>query len=72
MDWYGSGSDEYATWDDQVVIRIDPRYYRPCEVETLHGDSSKAKEKLGWSPKYNLNMILKEMIENEKSKDKYN
>lgn len=72
LDWYGSGKDEYATWDDQVVIRIDPRYYRPIDTETLHGDFSKAKEILGWSPKYNLDMILKEMIEYEKSKDKYN
>ncbi len=45
-----------------VVIKIDPRYYRPTEVELLIGDASKAYEKLGWKPKYTLPELVKEMV----------
>jgi GDPmannose 4,6-dehydratase len=46
-----------------VVVRVDPRYFRPTEVETLLGDASKAKAKLGWSPKISLAELVKEMVE---------
>ena len=46
-----------------VIVRVDPRYYRPTEVETLLGDPSKAKAKLGWSPKTTLHELVREMIE---------
>lgn len=45
-----------------VLVRIDPRYFRPTEVDLLIGDATKAKTKLGWKPKYNLAGIVKEMI----------
>ncbi|WP_428826925.1 GDP-mannose 4,6-dehydratase [Azonexus sp. IMCC34842] len=45
-----------------VVVRVDPRYYRPTEVETLLGDPSKAKEKLGWTPKIGLAELVSEMV----------
>jgi len=45
-----------------VVVRVDPRYYRPTEVETLLGDPSKAKEKLGWTPKIGLAELVNEMV----------
>ena len=45
-----------------VIVRVDPRYYRPTEVETLLGDPSKAKEKLGWVPKISLAELVKEMV----------
>jgi GDPmannose 4,6-dehydratase len=45
-----------------VVIRIDPRYFRPCEVETLLGDPSKAKEKLGWTPEISVQEMCAEMV----------
>jgi GDPmannose 4,6-dehydratase len=45
-----------------VVIRVDPRYYRPTEVETLLGDPSKAKQKLGWAPKITLPELVNEMM----------
>lgn len=45
-----------------VIVRIDPRYFRPSEVETLLGDPSKAKQKLGWEPKISLNEMLNEMV----------
>lgn len=47
------------------VVAIDPRYYRPTEVELLIGDPTKAKTKLGWEPKYTLPMLVKEMVEND-------
>jgi GDPmannose 4,6-dehydratase len=46
-----------------VVVRVDPRYYRPTEVETLLGDPTKAKQKLGWTPKTTLPELVKEMVE---------
>ncbi|MDA7813138.1 GDP-mannose 4,6-dehydratase [Flavobacteriaceae bacterium] len=46
----------------QVVVRIDPIYYRPTEVELLLGDSSKAQKVLGWKPKYNLDQLVNEMV----------
>ena len=45
-----------------MVVRIDPRYFRPAEVETLLGDPSKAKEKLGWTPKITLEELVTEMV----------
>lgn len=48
-----------------VVVRVDPKYFRPTEVDLLIGDPSKAKSKLGWQPKYNLQELVKEMIESD-------
>ena len=46
-----------------VIVRVDPRYYRPTEVETLLGDPTKAKEKLGWTPTTTLSELVAEMID---------
>ena len=46
-----------------VIVRVDPRYYRPTEVETLLGDATKAKQKLGWQPRISLPELVKEMVE---------
>jgi GDPmannose 4,6-dehydratase len=46
-----------------TIVRVDPRYYRPAEVETLLGDATKAREKLGWTPKTTLQELVKEMVE---------
>ena len=46
-----------------VIVKVDPRYYRPTEVETLLGDPTKAREKLGWTPKTTLQELVKEMVE---------
>ena len=70
LSWSGSNENEIAHVDDEVIVRIDPRYYRPSEVESLQGDASKAKEKLGWKLNYTLDMILTEMVEVEQSKNK--
>lgn len=60
--WSGEGVGEYGTDDrGHVIVRVDPRYFRPTEVETLLGDASKAKSKLGWSPKTSFKELVGEM-----------
>src|ERR1700744_4523531 len=49
----------------QTVVKVDPKYFRPTEVELLIGDATKAKEKLGWKPKYNLQALVKDMIQSD-------
>ncbi len=49
----------------KVLIEVDPRYFRPTEVDLLLGDAAKAREKLGWVPKYNLEMLTKEMVKED-------
>jgi GDPmannose 4,6-dehydratase len=48
-----------------VVVRVDPRYFRPTEVETLLGDPTKAKQKLGWSPTTSLQQLVSEMAQSD-------
>ena len=60
--WQGEGINEEGYWNDQCVVQIDPRYFRPTEVETLLGDPTKAKEKLGWSPKITFEELVSEMV----------
>jgi GDPmannose 4,6-dehydratase len=57
-----AGSDPQSMPSEIPVIRIDPRYFRPTEVETLLGDPSKAKEKLGWVPEITLDEMVQEMV----------
>jgi GDPmannose 4,6-dehydratase len=61
--WQGSGVNEKGKWKDKTVISIDQCYFRPTEVETLLGDSTKAKNKLGWAPKITFTELVKEMVE---------
>ena len=65
--WEGKGTEEVGKRADnnEVVIKIDPRYFRPAEVDQLMGDSLKAKKKLGWIPKITLEEMIEEMIEND-------
>ena len=64
IQWEGSGVDEVGRRSDNgaVVVRIDPRYFRPAEVETLLGDPTKAQEKLGWTPTTTLEELVAEMV----------
>jgi GDPmannose 4,6-dehydratase len=61
MRWQGEGLNEVGYWDDKPIVRIDPRYFRPTEVETLLGDPAKAKLKLGWVPEITLDKMIGEM-----------
>jgi len=65
--WEGEGIDEkgYDTVTGNLLVAVDKRYFRPTEVETLLGDSSKAKEKLGWEPKITLEEMVHEMMEHD-------
>ena len=60
--WEGEGVDEVGYWNDQAIVKIDPRYFRPTEVETLLGDPSKAKQKLGWVPEITAQEMCAEMV----------
>jgi len=62
--WKGSGVDEkgYDTASGKCIVEVDPRYFRPAEVETLLGDPTKAKEKLGWTPKTPFTELVAEMV----------
>jgi GDPmannose 4,6-dehydratase len=72
--WSGEGVDEIGTIASaegvaserlragDVIIRVDPRYFRPAEVETLLGDPTKAREKLGWEPEITIDQMIDEMV----------
>jgi GDPmannose 4,6-dehydratase len=69
--WSGTGVDEIGTVVDhsqvpghgsRVIVRVDPRYFRPTEVETLLGDATKAREKLGWTPRITFRELVAEMV----------
>jgi GDPmannose 4,6-dehydratase len=63
MTWHGEGVDEVGVDDKgNVIVRVDARYFRPTEVETLLGDPSKAKEKLGWTPTTTFHELVAEMV----------
>ncbi|CRY91244.1 GDP-mannose 4,6-dehydratase [Synechococcus sp. WH 8103] len=72
MKWDGEGTAEVGRRGDtgEVVVRIDPRYFRPAEVETLLGDPSKARKKLGWTPTTTLEELVAEMVEADKDEAK--
>lgn len=65
IEWKGTGIDEVGidTSTGKKIIKIDPRYFRPTEVELLIGDATKAKNKLGWIPKTSLSEIIQVMLE---------
>tara|TARA_B100000767_G_C19680383_1_gene499305 strand:- start:77 stop:1144 length:1068 start_codon:yes stop_codon:yes gene_type:complete len=65
--WEGQGLDEkgYDSDSGELIVAIDPRYFRPAEVETLLGDPKKAKEKLNWVPKITLEEMVNEMMESD-------
>jgi len=73
--WEGEGVEEKGYWEnrhsreggnpaqsDMPIVAVDPRYFRPTEVETLLGDPAKAKEKLGWTPKITFDELVAEMV----------
>ena len=74
INWQGSGLNEVGKRkdNDKIVIRIDKKYFRPAEVDSLLGDPSKAKNKLGWTPSYTFEELAKEMITNDLNELKKN
>lgn len=67
IEWQGEGVNEKGInrANGKAVVQVDPKYFRPAEVELLLGDSTKARTELDWKPKYNLEMLVKEMIEED-------
>jgi len=63
--WRGEGVDEVGSVEDRQVVMVDPRYFRPTEVETLLGDASKARKKLGWTPKISFEELVAEMVQED-------
>lgn len=66
IEWRGEGLDEfgYDLNTGRTVVRVNPKYFRPAEVETLLGDATKAKEVLGWEPKIDFDALVEEMVIN--------
>ena len=60
--WKGKGKNEKGLVDGKVIVKVDKNYFRPTEVETLLGDASKAKRKLGWVPKISFKKLVSEMV----------
>jgi GDPmannose 4,6-dehydratase len=60
-----SNTGKYAVSVGEVVVRVDPKYFRPTEVDLLIGDPTKANTLLGWKPKYDLPALVKEMVESD-------
>lgn len=65
--WEGQGVNEVGIrdYDGKTIIRVDPEYYRPAEVETLLGDASKAKTRLGWQPRISFRSLVHEMVRSD-------
>ena len=67
IEWKGTGVDEVGvdTSTGRTLVKVDPRYFRPTEVESLLGDASKAKEKLGWTAQVDFSQLVAEMVESD-------
>jgi GDPmannose 4,6-dehydratase len=67
IEWQGKGVDEVGIdkTTGKSIVRVDPRYFRPTEVETLLGDATKAKQKLGWVAETSFPKLVAEMVETD-------
>ena len=72
LEWHGEGVEEYAVVAEEndypgfikgkTIVRVEPRYFRPTEVESLLGDATKAREKLGWKPRISFGELVADMV----------
>ena len=68
--WQGTRDNEVGLWNGVPIIKVDPKYYRPAEVETLLGDPTKARQKLNWQPKITFNQLIDDMVSQEMNLNK--
>jgi GDPmannose 4,6-dehydratase len=76
VEWKGEGVNEkgYNKANGEIIVEVDPKYFRPTEVDLLVGDPSKAHRELGWKHRYSLDELIKEMVEGDMQlfkRDKY-
>lgn len=64
-EWVGEKENEMYMHGSQVLVKINPEYYRPAEVSLLHGDSTLARQELGWKPKSSFQDLVRKMVEND-------
>ena len=67
--WEGSGVDEVGKVQGNIVVRVNPEFYRPAEVDVLIADATKAREVLGWTPKISFEELVKRMMTNDYNED---
>ena len=65
IDWSGSGINEIGSYKGEVIIKVSSKYFRPTEVESLLGDSCKAKKQLNWTPRISFEELVNEMVESD-------
>ena len=65
LEWEGKGLNEIGKYKDKTIVKVNPDFYRPAEVDILLGDYSKAKKELGWEPKTKFKKLVKMMIESD-------
>ena len=63
--WKGKGINQVGYFNNKIIVKVDPRYFRPTEVQSLLGDYTKAKQKLKWKPKISFNKLVSEMIDED-------
>ncbi len=68
LEFHGGGAEEFATLrgTDRVLVKVNPKFFRPAEVDLLIGDASKAKRVLGWEPQISYEELVRRMVENDK------
>jgi GDPmannose 4,6-dehydratase len=73
LEWCGEGVDEIGVdrGSNRKVVEIDPAYFRPAEVDVLHGDPTRAKNELGWEPKTSLEELVQIMVRYDLANDGY-
>ena len=76
VEWNGKGIDEIGInkSNGKTIVKVDPKYFRPTEVDLLVGDASKAYKELGWKPKHTVDSLIKDMVQSDLAlfkRDKY-